>query len=67
MQRSGKLIATLRASKLYDDALIVVAADHGRAWARMAKQTHGVFLYDETIRVPLLLKSTRKTKTRESE
>jgi len=53
---AGKLIATLRASKLYDDALIVVAADHGQSLGAHGEQTHGVFLYDETIRVPLLLK-----------
>jgi tetratricopeptide (TPR) repeat protein len=53
---AGKLMATLRASKLYDDALIVVAADHGQSLGAHGEQTHGVFLYDETIRVPLLLK-----------
>ncbi len=53
---AGKLIATLRASKVYDDALIVVAADHGQSLGAHGEQTHGVFLYDETIHVPLLLK-----------
>lgn len=53
---AGKLIATLRASKLYEDALIVVAADHGQSLGTHGEQTHGVFLYDETVHVPLLLK-----------
>jgi arylsulfatase A-like enzyme/Flp pilus assembly protein TadD len=53
---AGKLIAALRASKVYDDALIVVAADHGQSLGAHGEQTHGVFLYDETIHVPLLLK-----------
>jgi len=52
----GKLIAVLRASKLYDDALVVVAADHGQSLGAHGEQTHGVFLYDETVHVPLLLK-----------
>ncbi len=52
----GKLVATLRASKLYDDALIVVASDHGKSLGAHGEETSGVFLYDETIRVPLLLK-----------
>jgi choline-sulfatase len=52
----GKLIASLRTSKLYDDALIVVASDHGESLGGHGEETHGVFLYDETIRVPLLLK-----------
>lgn len=53
---AGKLIAALRASKLYDDALIVIAADQGESLGAHGEQTHGIFLYDETIHVPLLLK-----------
>jgi choline-sulfatase len=53
---AGNLIAALRAGKLYDDALIVVAADHGQSLGSHGEQTHGVFLYDETVHVPLLLK-----------
>jgi len=52
----GKLISTLRAQKLYDDSLIVVAADHGQALGDHGEETHGLFLYDETVRVPLLMK-----------
>jgi choline-sulfatase len=52
----GKLIASLRANKLFDDALIVIAADHGESLGAHGEETHGIFLYDETIRVPLLLK-----------
>ncbi len=53
---AGKLVAVLRARKLYDDALIVIASDHGQSLGAHGEETHGVFLYDETIRVPLLLK-----------
>ncbi|HEV3206374.1 MAG TPA: sulfatase-like hydrolase/transferase [Terriglobales bacterium] len=52
----GKLVAALRGSKLYDDALIVVASDHGQGLGAHGEDTHGVFLYDETLHVPLLLK-----------
>lgn len=52
----GKLIAFLRAQKLLDDALIVVASDHGESLGTHGEETHGIFLYDETIRVPLLVK-----------
>ena len=53
---AGKLIAVLRTRKLYDDALVVVASDHGRGLGEHGEETHGIFLYDETIHVPLLLK-----------
>ena len=52
----GKLVAAFRTSKLYDDALIVIASDHGQSLGAHGEETHGVFLYDETIHVPLLLK-----------
>ena len=53
---AGKLIAALRAGKMFDDALIVVVADHGQSLGAHGEQTHGVFLYDESVHVPLLLK-----------
>jgi arylsulfatase A-like enzyme/Flp pilus assembly protein TadD len=52
----GTLIAALRSSKSYDDALIVVASDHGESLGTHGEETHGIFLYDETVHVPLLLK-----------
>jgi arylsulfatase A-like enzyme len=55
----GKLLVALRTRKLYDDVLIVVAADHGESLGAHGEDTHGVFLYDETIHVPLLVKLPR--------
>jgi choline-sulfatase len=52
----GKLISALRAANLYDNSVIVVAADHGESLGAHGEDTHGIFLYDQTIRVPLLLK-----------
>jgi tetratricopeptide (TPR) repeat protein len=36
--------------------LIIVAADHGEALGDHGEATHGVFLYDETLHVPLLMR-----------
>jgi arylsulfatase A-like enzyme len=52
----GKLVAALRTQKLYEDSIIVVASDHGESLGAHGENTHGVFLYDDTIHVPLLLK-----------
>jgi arylsulfatase A-like enzyme len=52
----GKLVAALRTNKLYDDALILIAADHGESLGAHGEDAHGTFLYDETVHVPLLLK-----------
>ena len=52
----GKLLTSLRARGLYENSLIAVMADHGESLGAHGEDTHGVFLYDETIRVPLLFK-----------
>jgi arylsulfatase A-like enzyme len=52
----GKLISFLRSQSLYDDALIVIASLQGESLGAHGEETHGIFLYDETIRVPLVLK-----------
>jgi arylsulfatase A-like enzyme/Flp pilus assembly protein TadD len=52
----GKLFGELRARGLYDSSLIAVMADHGEALGEHGEDTHGIFLYDETIHVPLLIK-----------
>ena len=52
----GRLLAGLRERKLYDGALVVVASDHGESLGEHGEDTHGVFLYEATIHVPLLLR-----------
>ncbi len=52
----GKLLAALRSRALYQSSLIAVAADHGEAFGEHGEQSHGLFLYDETVHVPLVLK-----------
>jgi choline-sulfatase len=52
----GKFLDVLRKQSLYDDAAIVVASAHGESLGAHGEETHGLFLYDETIHVPMLLK-----------
>lgn len=52
----GKLFKQLKASGLYDGALIAMTADHGESLGAHGEETHGIFVYDETIHVPLLIK-----------
>jgi arylsulfatase A-like enzyme/Tfp pilus assembly protein PilF len=52
----GKFLSDLRTRRLYDSALIAVMADHGEALGEHGEDTHGFFLYDETIHVPLVIK-----------
>jgi choline-sulfatase len=39
------------------DAVVVVAADHGEGLGEHGEQTHGVFLYQSTVHVPLLVRA----------
>ncbi len=64
----GRLITGLRTRGLFDSALLAVMADHGEAFGEHGENHHGIFLYDETIHVPLLFKlpgqhSSRKVET----
>jgi choline-sulfatase len=40
----------------YDNALIVVVGDHGEGLGEHHEDTHGIFLYDSTTHVPLIVK-----------
>ena len=52
----GKLVRELKLRGLYDGAVMAVMADHGEGLGDHGEDTHGIFLYDETIQVPLLIK-----------
>jgi arylsulfatase A-like enzyme/predicted Zn-dependent protease len=56
----GSLIASLKRRALYDDALVVLLSDHGEGLGDHGEQEHGLFLYRETIRVPLVIKLPRQ-------
>ncbi len=53
---SGRFLDRLRQQGLYAPATIVIVADHGESLGEHGERTHGTFLYDATIRVPLLIK-----------
>jgi arylsulfatase A-like enzyme/Flp pilus assembly protein TadD len=52
----GKLFSYLRQRGLYDRTMIVMMSDHGESLGAHGESMHGIFLYDETIHVPLLFK-----------
>jgi arylsulfatase A-like enzyme/Flp pilus assembly protein TadD len=52
----GRLFGVLRERGWYDNATIVVTSDHGEGLGDHQEKEHGLFLYNETIRVPLIVK-----------
>jgi choline-sulfatase len=52
----GHFIAYLKKQGWYEGALIVVVGDHGEGLGEHHEDTHGIFLYDSTTHVPLIVK-----------
>jgi arylsulfatase A-like enzyme len=53
----GRLLDALRARPEWKDLTIVVAADHGESLCEAIEETHGWFVYDPTMRIPLVVRS----------
>jgi len=51
----GRLLAGLEAAGHDRDTLLVVVADHGEGLGDHGESMHGFFVYDTTVRVPLIL------------
>lgn len=52
----GHFIAYLKKRNWYENALVVLVGDHGEGLGEHGEDTHGIFLYDSTTHVPLILK-----------
>src|SRR5579863_3681920 len=52
----ANFIAYLKQSGRYRNAIIVVVGDHGEGLGEHNEDTHGIFLYDSTTHVPLIVK-----------
>jgi arylsulfatase A-like enzyme/cytochrome c-type biogenesis protein CcmH/NrfG len=52
----GKLLAALEDKGLSEDTLVVLTGDHGESLGEHGEPTHGVFLYESSVRVPLILR-----------
>ena len=51
----GRLISFLKEEGLYKNTLIVLSGDHGESLGEHGEQTHGFFIYNATLRVPLIV------------
>jgi tetratricopeptide (TPR) repeat protein len=52
----GRLVKYLKAHQLYDQSTILLLSDHGEGLGDHGEGEHGIFLYDEALRVPLIVK-----------
>ncbi|HEX7185101.1 MAG TPA: sulfatase [Thermoanaerobaculia bacterium] len=60
---AGRIVDELKRLGIYEDALVVVLSDHGEEFWEHGSYGHGHTLYDEILRVPLLLKLPRSSRT----
>ena len=51
----GRILKSLDDAKELDRTLFVFAADHGDSLGEHGERTHGIFVYDSTLHVPMLL------------
>lgn len=51
-----RLLEYLKQHALYNRTLVVLAGDHGEGLGEHGEKTHGFFIYDSTLHVPLIIK-----------
>lgn len=54
-EQAGRLLEFLDQRHLRDRSLVVVIGDHGESLGSHGEMTHGIFIYDDTVHVPLIL------------
>jgi arylsulfatase A-like enzyme/Flp pilus assembly protein TadD len=52
----GRLLRFLKEKGLYQNTLIVLSGDHGEGLGEHGEKTHGFFIYNSTLHVPLIFK-----------
>ncbi|MGH9315325.1 MAG: sulfatase, partial [Vicinamibacterales bacterium] len=55
----GRLLHALESARADSDTLVVVTSDHGEGLGDHDESTHGYFVYESTLRVPLLFRGPR--------
>jgi arylsulfatase A-like enzyme/Tfp pilus assembly protein PilF len=52
----GRLIGFLKDKGLYQNTLIVLTGDHGESLGEHGEKTHGFFIYNATLHVPVIIR-----------
>jgi arylsulfatase A-like enzyme/Flp pilus assembly protein TadD len=52
----GKVLTKLKELGLYDSTLIIITSDHGEMLGEHGERSHGYFIYQSAIKVPLIFK-----------
>ena len=52
----GRLVTALRDAQRLENTVVVVTSDHGEGLGEHGEDVHGYFVYESTLRVPLVLR-----------
>jgi arylsulfatase A-like enzyme/Tfp pilus assembly protein PilF len=52
----GNFVSYLKQHGRYENSLIIIVGDHGEGLGEHGEETHGIFLYDATTHVPMIVK-----------
>jgi len=63
----GPVIQKLKELGLFDSSLIIITGDHGEMLGEHGELTHGYFIYESTIKVPLIFKLPGQKQAKEVE
>lgn len=55
-EQVGRLLRFLKEKGLYQNTLIVLSGDHGESLGEHGEKTHGFFVYNATMHVPLIIR-----------
>jgi choline-sulfatase len=56
----GRLLAALEKEKVLDETILAFTSDHGESLGEHQEASHSIFIYESTIRVPLIFRYPRK-------
>jgi arylsulfatase A-like enzyme/Tfp pilus assembly protein PilF len=56
-EQLGKFFQFLKTQGIYDDTLIIVTSDHGEGLWDHGERSHGFFVYESTVHVPLIIRA----------
>lgn len=63
----GRLLDTLHERRLLDRTAVVIAGDHGESLGEHGERDHGLFVYESTMHVPLIVAAPGASHRRTSE
>ncbi|HLX82755.1 MAG TPA: sulfatase-like hydrolase/transferase [Terriglobales bacterium] len=63
-EQVGRLLRFLKEKEIYKNTVIVLCGDHGESLGEHGEKTHGFFIYNATMHVPLIIRLPESTSPR---